>query len=93
MTFNYSDRMNGLDGSATREIFKLLSRPEIISFAGGLPANEYLPVKEVNEILDEILSSPMAAKSLQYGSTEGFPALREILTDYVRHVGITDAKV
>ncbi len=93
MTFNYSDRMNGLDGSATREIFKLLSRPEIISFAGGLPANEYLPVKEVNEILDEILSGEFAAKSLQYGSTEGFPALREILTDYVKHVGINDAKV
>ena len=93
MEFVYSDRMNGLDGSATREIFKLLSRPEIISFAGGLPANEYLPVREVDEITHEILTDKTAAKSLQYGSTEGFPAFREILTDYVKHVGITDAQV
>ncbi len=93
MEFVYSDRMNGLDGSATREIFKLLSRPEIISFAGGLPANEYLPVREVDEITHEILTDKTAAKSLQYGSTEGFPAFREILTDYVKHVGITAAQV
>ncbi len=88
MEFNFSERMNGLDGSATREIFKLLSRPEIVSFAGGLPANEYLPIKEVGEICAEILSSDKARAALQYGTTEGFLDFRQELIKYVAISGV-----
>ena len=52
----YSTRMNGLSGSATREILKLTALPDMISFAGGLPATQCLPVKEIREITADILS-------------------------------------
>ena len=52
MNSEFANRMANLNGTATREIFKLLSRPEIISFAGGLPATEALPVKDVRSIAD-----------------------------------------
>lgn len=91
MDYRYSDRMANLSGTATREIFKLLSRPEIISFAGGLPATECLPVKEIAQITAELWESEDAVPTLQYGTTEGFPALRERFIDYVKTVGIENA--
>lgn len=90
MKFNYSDRMANLNGTATREIFKLLSRPEIVSFAGGLPTNDTLPVAQVDEITRELLASPDAKKVLQYGTTEGFVEFRELLIEYIKGVGITN---
>ena len=93
MDFNFSQRMNNLSGTATREIFKLLSRPEIVSFAGGLPANEFLPIADVASITAEILASNEARKILQYGVTEGYLPLREQLTEYVKDVGIMGAKL
>ena len=50
MEYDFAKRTDKMNGTATREIFKLLSRPEIISFAGGLPASEALPQKEIAEI-------------------------------------------
>ncbi|MCL2061755.1 MAG: PLP-dependent aminotransferase family protein [Firmicutes bacterium] len=91
MSYHFSSRMASLSGTATREIFKLLTRPEIISFAGGLPANEFLPVEDVAQITAEILASDTARKILQYGVTDGLLPLREILTAYVEDVGIQDA--
>lgn len=85
---NYSTRMNGLNGSATREILKLTALPEMISFAGGLPATECLPVKKIKDIANDILSGDGAIKALQYGLTEGVPAFREELRSFVRDVGI-----
>ncbi len=87
MTYNYSERMANLTGAATREILKYLTRPEIISFAGGFPSSECLPKNEVKEICNQILTEePVAA--LQYGTTEGFKQLREKLIDFVADVGI-----
>lgn len=88
MKFNYSDRMANLNGTATREIFKLLSRPEIISFAGGLPASECLPQAEILQIAEEIMKGGDAFRVLQYGTTEGFNDLRQTLIEYVKGVGI-----
>ncbi len=93
MSFNYSERMAGLNGTATREIFKLLTRPEIISFAGGLPANEFLPVDDIGQISSEILASERGRACLQYGSTEGFVDLRGELVEYVKGVGIENIDI
>ena len=88
MVYNYSERMSKMNGSATREILKLLTRPEIVSFAGGFPATQCLPQKEVQQIANELLSEGVATKVLQYGKTEGFPELIEQLIDYVKSVNI-----
>ncbi len=88
MTYNYSERMAKMNGAATREILKLLTRPEIISFAGGFPATQCLPQKEVQQIAFELLSEGRATEALQYGTTEGFKSLREQLIEYVKTAGI-----
>jgi 2-aminoadipate transaminase len=78
-----------LTGTATREIFKLLTRPEIISFAGGLPASDCLPVDAVREITAEVFSNPVESIAcLQYGATEGYPGLRERIIPLVEDLGI-----
>jgi DNA-binding transcriptional MocR family regulator len=66
-----------------------LSRPEIISFAGGLPASDCLPVAQVAEITAEILADRKEAlRILQYGTTEGYPGFRELLVPLLKEVGI-----
>lgn len=81
--------MNGVTGSATREILKLTALPEMISFAGGLPATECLPIKEVAEITADILGGSGAVSALQYGLSEGVPVFRERLKGFLSDVGIT----
>lgn len=88
MKYDFAKRTDKMNGTATREIFKLLSRPEIISFAGGLPASEALPQKEIAEIAASLLNGKDAMRILQYGTTEGFKDFRETLADYVKDVGI-----
>jgi 2-aminoadipate transaminase len=66
--------------SAIREILKLLQKPDMISFAGGLPAPETFPVEDLKEITLEILNNN-GAESLQYGTTEGDPHLRQMLVE------------
>ncbi len=90
MNFNFSDRMQNLSGNAIREIFHLLSKPEIISFAGGLPANEGLPLSQIRHITNDILSSNEALSVLQYGATEGYRPLREIGIEYLNRAGISN---
>ncbi|MDE6398587.1 MAG: PLP-dependent aminotransferase family protein, partial [Clostridiales bacterium] len=87
--FTYSDRMKNMNGTATREIFKLLSRPEIISFAGGLPATEALPTENVRAIANEILSRPEGYKLLQYGTTEGYLPLIDEIKKLTAQFGVT----
>lgn len=88
MNFNYSGRMANLNGSATREIFKLLDNPQIISFAGGLPAKECLPVEEIKQITSELLNGSNVYSLMQYGSTEGYASFRKQIIEYVKHVGL-----
>ena len=92
MKYVFSDRMKNMNGTATREIFKLLGNTEIISFAGGNPAIECLPTERVKEITGDICASPDFARVLQYGLTAGFPELRELLCKYVETAGIYGAK-
>lgn len=72
----FSNRMNLLKGSEIRELLKLTSQPDIISFAGGMPAPELFPVEGVKKAAMEIMDESGRA-ALQYASTEGLPALRE----------------
>jgi len=65
----------GMKRSAIRELLKLTQRPEIISFAGGLPSPDTFPIEQLKEITLEVLNED-GASALQYGATEGDPALR-----------------
>ena len=91
MSLNFSARLENMAGTATREILKLTASSEIISFAGGLPANECLPMQEVSQIAQELMSGQDAKRILQYGTTQGMYSLRELCVDYVKSFGIDNA--
>jgi 2-aminoadipate transaminase len=72
----YAERIAGLKSSAIRDILKVTSREGMISFAGGLPAPELFPLKEVSEAAQRVLSK-YGSTALQYAVTEGLVPLRE----------------
>ena len=80
MNIRFSERAAGLKASEIRELLKLTEMPEIISFAGGLPAPELFPVEEMKGIMQEVLDTQGRA-ALQYSSTEGYKPLREIIAN------------
>ncbi len=84
---HWAARTSHLKASAIRELLKLTSRPEVISFAGGLPATETLPIQAIAEACDRIFASK-ADKALQYGPTEGYMGLREQLAAQHRSRGV-----
>jgi 2-aminoadipate transaminase len=73
--------------SVIRELLKLTQKPDIISFAGGLPAPEVFPVAEVREACERVLREH-GAEALQYSPTEGYPPLRELLVRHMKRYGI-----
>ncbi len=83
----YSNMVNRMKKSAIRELLKLTKKPDIISFAGGLPAPDTFPVEELQEITQEVLSEN-ATKALQYGTSEGVDELREQLAANYRLNGM-----
>jgi 2-aminoadipate transaminase len=82
----YARRTARMTGSAIRELLKVTEHPEVISFAGGLPAPEVFPVQEVAEASDRILARA-GAQALQYGATEGYTPLRELLAHTITSGG------
>ena len=76
MNYRISKKMQDLKPSAIREIFKALSDPTIISFAAGNPAPESFPINDLARLSAKIYAEE-PSKALQYGITEGYPALRE----------------
>lgn len=80
MAIKFAKRMDGLKGSEIRELLKLTEKPEIISFAGGLPAPELFPVEEMKEI-SRIVLEESGKEALQYTTTEGFVPLREQISE------------
>jgi len=76
MAVKFAKRIEGLRGSEIRELLKLTEKPEVISFAGGLPAPELFPIKEMKYISKVVLEES-GAQALQYSTTEGFNPLRE----------------
>jgi len=79
--------MAGMPPSAVREILKVAERPDILSFAGGLPAPELFPVEEIAAAHAEVLRLS-GRSALQYSTTEGFGPLREWIAAHLRHRGI-----
>jgi 2-aminoadipate transaminase len=70
--------MQKMGSSVIRELLKLTEQPDIISFAGGLPAPEVFPLKEFREACNFVLDN-FGPQSLQYSTTEGYLPLREMI--------------
>ena len=86
-TSRYAQRTKGLKSSAIRELLKFTQRPEVISFAGGLPAPEVFPAERFQEACQKVLQEkPHLA--LQYGATEGYEPLREMVARHIARYGI-----
>ncbi|MBR4392516.1 MAG: PLP-dependent aminotransferase family protein [Oscillospiraceae bacterium] len=75
MMVSFAERMNGIKASDIRELLKLTAQPEIISFAGGLPAPELFPVQDIKAAFDAVMDEA-GPTALQYGQTEGWTPLR-----------------
>lgn len=74
----FAGRMAGVTASEIRELLKLIDRPEIISFAGGIPDPDLFPREAIARAHERILrGNSSAAAALQYSISEGFPPLRE----------------
>lgn len=86
-TLTLATRMSRMPPSAVREILKVAERPDILSFAGGLPAPELFPVQALAEAHAKVFATnPTAA--LQYSATEGYVPLREWIASRLRGFGM-----
>lgn len=88
--YAYAQRVHHMQGSAVREILKVTEQPQVISFAGGLPAPELFPLHELRESFTRVLAGPDASP-LQYSTTEGYAKLREYLAVQMSAEGINTA--
>ncbi|MBZ2175399.1 PLP-dependent aminotransferase family protein [Schnuerera sp. xch1] len=85
MSLNYAKRMSNMKASEIREMLKLTQRPEVISFAGGLPAPELFPIDQMKKVAQKVLDEN-GSSALQYGTTEGFGPLREKIVERMAKV-------
>lgn len=83
----FAQRTHGVKSSIIRELLKLTEKPAIISFAGGLPAPEVFPCDEIKAACGRVLEQH-AGLALQYGATEGYRPLRELLVRHMARYGI-----
>ncbi len=89
MSLPFADRLNNVETSAIRELFKLLGKPGIISFAGGFPDSAMFDVEGLREASQKALADNPGA-ALQYGATEGYDPLREQLAAFMQSKGVQD---
>ena len=85
-TMLFANRLQNVETSAIRELFKLLGKPGIISFAGGFPDPALFDAQGIRESADAVLASN-PGPVLQYGATEGYPALREAIATFMQEKG------
>jgi len=85
----FADRLNNVETSAIRELFKLLGKPGIISFAGGFPDSALFDVEGIRAATFAALDQDAGA-ALQYGATEGYGPLREELAGFMATKGVRD---
>lgn len=78
----YSTRAKALKASEIRELLKLTEKPDVISFAGGLPNPQTFPIEEVRAATERVIDEH-AARAMQYSTTEGVTELREALADHL----------
>lgn len=83
----FARRTDSIGSSAIRELLKLTSLPDVISFAGGLPAPEVFPIERFKEAAEVVLTE-MGDLALQYGTTEGYQPLREMIASNAGKYGI-----
>ncbi len=89
LPYTFSQRAQQLTSSTIREILKVTERPEVISFAGGLPAPGGFPIEVINTAFDHVLQNNGRA-ALQYGPTEGYAPLRAWVAEDLKRVGAAD---
>ena len=87
MPLHFADRLNNVETSAIRELFKLLGKPGIISFAGGFPDSTLFDVDGIRAASQQALQDAPGA-ALQYGATEGYQPLREQLAHFMAAKGV-----
>lgn len=85
--YRYAQRTQKMKSSAIRELLKFAERPDVISFAGGMPAPEVFPIEQFKEACIKVLDENGPA-SLQYGSTDGYFPLREMIARHTARYGI-----
>jgi 2-aminoadipate transaminase len=83
----YAKRTQQMKSSAIRELLKLTAQTDIISFAGGMPAPELFPTQRIEEAACRVLRE-QGNIALQYGTTEGYPPLREMIIRHMERYGI-----
>ena len=86
---HFAQRLDNVETSAIRELFKLLGKPGIISFAGGFPDSAMFDVDGITQSSQKALQEN-AGMALQYGATEGFGPLREQLAAFIATKGAKD---
>ncbi|WP_448642396.1 aminotransferase-like domain-containing protein [Geodermatophilus sp. URMC 63] len=84
-------RLRGVGSSPVRELLALLDRPQVVSFAGGLPAPELFDVEGLRAAFDAVLAGPGARRGLQYAPTEGDPDLRARVAERMTARGLPTA--
>ena len=90
MPLQFADRLNNVETSAIRELFKLLGKPGIISFAGGFPDPAMFDIDGIKQASSKALNEEPGG-ALQYGATEGYSPLREQLSTFMASKGVTVA--
>lgn len=86
-SFRYAQRTHAIKSSAIRELLKLTQHPDVISFAGGLPAPEVFPIERFGHACERVLREE-GRSALQYSATEGYTPLREMIAANVPRYGI-----
>jgi DNA-binding transcriptional MocR family regulator len=89
MPLPFATRLDNVETSAIRELFKLLGKPGIISFAGGFPDSAMFDVEGLREASQKALAEEPGG-ALQYGATEGYEPLRTQLAAFERSKGVAD---
>jgi len=87
----YSANANNMKASTIRELLKLTQKPDIISFAGGLPAPDVFPIEDL-KVAANVIFDTKAKQALQYGTTEGDDSLREELIKFEARQGVSIKK-
>ncbi len=86
--YRYAERKENIKPSPIRALAKLVQDPEIISFAGGMPAPELFPIEEMAEVTETLIKK-CGRRSLQYSGTDGIQELKELIVERMKRYGVT----